>query len=84
MTDADGNKLAWRYDINEKGSVTEAKAVDYLRTVVHPTMHNPRPVAEKEGDQGVIFVMGLALTLASLFLRLPWSLGQKLFFESHT
>ena len=75
LQDADGNQLTWRYDSNEKGSVNEAKASDYIRTVIHPVLHNPKPRAEDPGNQGVVFCDGVGTHLGITVLETAIELG---------
>lgn len=54
-----GKNLAWRYNSNSKGSMTEEMCVDYFEQTLYPALGCPPPRDDKPGEQGVIVCDGV-------------------------
>ena len=75
VLDAEGRHIPWRYDHNEKGSVNEAKAADYIRNIIHPAVGSPKPRDVDPGNQGVVFCDGVGTHLGITVLETAIELG---------
>lgn len=77
VMDADGKPIKWRFNSNEKGSLTEEGCEDYLRTILGPAAKavGCKPRAEAAGQQGVIFCDGVGTHLGIAVLEAALELG---------
>jgi hypothetical protein len=55
----DGEYMVWRYASNEKGSLNEEGAADYVRTVLYEVLGSPPSRDDSRGHQGVAICDGV-------------------------
>ena len=70
-----GNKIAWRYSSNHKGSMTEDLCCDYMEKVLYPAVGCPPHRDDKPGEQGVIICDGVGTHTGMQALRKAIELG---------
>ena len=59
IKDKDGDFLPWRYARNEKGSLNEQLAKDYMTTILQPSLGSLPTRNDKRGNQGVVICDGV-------------------------
>ncbi len=75
IKDKDGNFLPWRYASNEKGSLNEQLAKDYMTTILHPSLGSPPTRSNKPGNQGVVICDGVGTHIGLVVLETALELG---------
>jgi hypothetical protein len=71
----DGHPISWRYASNEKGSLNEEGALDYLKTVLHPALGSPPPRSDARGKQDVVICDGVGTHIGFSVLEAAVELG---------
>jgi hypothetical protein len=59
LNDMDGHPISWRCANNEKGSLNEEGALDYLKTVLHHALGSPPPRSDASGKQAIVMCNGV-------------------------
>jgi hypothetical protein len=73
--DMDGYPISWRYASNEKGSLNEEGALDYLKTVLHPALGSLPPRSDALGKQVVVICDGVGTPIGFSLLEAAVELG---------
>ena len=75
IKDKDDNLIPWRYASNEKGSLTEQLAKDYITMILHPCLGSPPSRNDAPGKQGVVICDGVGTHIGLAVLEAALELG---------